>query len=407
MSKVTERFLKYVKFDTISDPDSNSCPSTEKQMVLAEEIVKDLKEIGLEDVSLDENGYIMATLPSNIDKDVPVIGFIAHMDTSPDMSGKDVKPQIVKNYDGNNIVLNKEKNVILSPKDFPEIKPYVGEDLITTDGTTLLGADNKAGIAEIIAAVEYLINNPHIKHGTIKLGFTPDEEIGRGANLFDVEKFGADFAYTVDGGPIGELEYENFNAAGAKMIVKGRNVHPGSAKDKMINSMEIAMELHSLLPENEKPQYTQGYEGFCLLVGIKGEVEETVVQYIIRDHDREKFERKKFLMERAVAFINDKYGKDTIECTITDSYYNMKEKIEPVMHIIETAKRAMEELGIKPDIKPIRGGTDGARLSYMGLPCPNIFTGGHNFHGKYEFIPIKSMERAVEVIVKIIELYSA
>lgn len=405
MSKVVERFLKYVGYDTKSNPESETVPTTPGQLVLAKDIAKELEEIGMKDVSVDEKGYVMATLPSNIEKDVPTIGFIAHLDTSPDMSGKDVKPMIVKNYDGGDIVLNKENNVILSPKDFPDLKDYIGKELITTDGTTLLGADNKAGVAEIISAVEYLIENPEISHGTIKVGFTPDEEVGRGANHFDVEKFGADFGYTVDGGPVGELEYENFNAAGVKVTIKGRNVHPGSAKNKMINSMEIAMELNSLLPENQKPQYTEGYEGFFHLISINGDVEGTTVQYIIRDHDREKFETKKKIMTSAVEFLNTKYN-NRLELDLKDSYYNMKEKIEPVMHIIETGKKAMEELGIKPDIKPIRGGTDGARLSYMGLPCPNIFTGGHNFHGKFEYIPTFAMEKAQDVILKIIELYS-
>lgn len=406
MTKVVERFIKYVKIDTKSDPNSPSCPSTYKQMNLAKELVKELNEIGLQDVSLDQNGYIMATLPSNMDKEVPIIGFIAHMDTAPSMSGENVNPQFIENYDGNDIILNEENNVILSPKDFPDLRNYIGKTLITTDGTTLLGADDKAGIAEIITAMEYLVNNPDIKHGTIKIGFTPDEEIGRGADKFDVDKFGADFAYTLDGGPIGELEYENFNAAGVKITVNGRSVHPGSAKNKMINSAEIAMELNSLLPENEKPQYTDGYEGFIHLIGIKGDVEQTQVGYIIRDHNMDEFEKKKKLMMNAVDFLNSKYSNNTVKAEITDQYYNMKEKIVPIIHIVETAKLAIEEVGVKSDIKPVRGGTDGSRLSYMGLPCPNIFTGGHNFHGKYEYIPTFVMDKAVEVVLKITELYS-
>lgn len=406
MEKVVERFLRYVKFDTESDPESETCPSTQKQFSLGNELVKELKEIGLEDVSMDENGYVMATLPSNLDesKDIKTIGFIAHMDTSPDMSGNNVKPQLVEKYDGKDLILNKERGVILSPSEFPDLKDYVGETLITTDGTTLLGADNKAGIAEIITAMEYLINNPDIKHGTVKVGFTPDEEIGRGADLFDVKKFNADFAYTVDGGPIGELEYENFNAAGAKIKIQGRNVHPGSSKNKMINSMLIAMELNSMLPTAEKPEYTDHYEGFIHLTNISGHVEETKLQYIIRDHSKELFEKKKEVLEQSVAFLNTKYGKNTVELSMKDSYYNMKEKIEPVIEIVELAKKAMFEMGVTPMITPVRGGTDGARLSYMGLPCPNIFTGGHNFHGKYEYIPVNSMKKAVEVIVKIAEL---
>lgn len=406
MSRIAERFLKYVKIDTKSDPNSDTCPSTEKQFDLAKILVRELEDIGLEDVNMDENGYVMATLPANIDKDVPTIGFIAHMDTSPDMTGANVNPQIVENYDGGDILLNKDNRVTLSPKQFPEIKNYIGQDIITTDGTTLLGADNKAGIAEIVTAMEYLINNPQIKHGKIKVGFTPDEEIGRGADKFDVEKFGADFAYTIDGGEIGELEYENFNAAYAKVKIHGRNVHPGSAKNKMINSVLVAMEFNSMLPTNEIPGYTEKYEGFYHLNDIEGNVEETNLQYIIRDHDKDKFEEKKDRIKKIVEYMNSTIGKGTIELEMKDQYYNMKEKIQPVMHIIETAERAMNEVGVTPNIKPIRGGTDGARLSYMGLPCPNIFTGGHNFHGKYEYIPINSMEKAVEVIVKIIDLYA-
>ncbi len=402
MSKVLNRFLKYVKFETTSNEKSQTTPSTENQLEFAKVLGDELKQLGLEDVSVDDNGYVMATLPSNIEKEVPTIGFIAHMDTSPDMSGKDVKPNIVEDYDGKDIVLNKENNIILSVDDFPEIKNYIGETIITTDGTTLLGADDKAGIAEIITAVEYLIENPHIPHGTVKIGFTPDEELGRGADYFDVEKFGADFAYTVDGGPIGELEYENFNAATANISIQGVNIHPGTAKGKMVNSILIGMELHSMLPVNERPEYTEGYEGFYLLDDFVGTVEKTHMSYIIRDHDMDKFTRKKDVLKEVVKFLNYKYG-DIVQLEIEDSYYNMKEKIVPVMEIVEIAKKAMKEVGVEPIISPIRGGTDGARLSYMGLPCPNLFTGGHNFHGKYEYIPVFAMEKAVEVILKIIE----
>lgn len=402
MSKVLNRFLKYVQFETTSNEKSQTTPSTENQLEFAKVLGDELKQLGLEDVSVDDNGYVMATLPSNIEKEVPTIGFIAHMDTSPDMSGKDVKPNIVEDYDGKDIVLNKENNIILSVDDFPEIKNYIGETIITTDGTTLLGADDKAGIAEIITAVEYLIENPHIPHGTVKIGFTPDEEIGRGADYFDVEKFGADFAYTVDGGPIGELEYENFNAATANISIQGVNIHPGTAKGKMVNSILIGMELHSMLPVNERPEYTEGYEGFYLLDDFIGTVEKTHMSYIIRDHDMDKFTRKKDVLKEVVKFLNYKYG-DIVQLEIEDSYYNMKEKIVPVMEIVEIAKKAMKEVGVEPIISPIRGGTDGARLSYMGLPCPNLFTGGHNFHGKYEYIPVFAMEKAVEVILKIIE----
>ncbi len=406
MEKLVERFLNYVKIDTESDPNSDTCPSTKKQFNLAKVLVDELTEMGLKDVSLDDNGYIMAVLPSNIEKKAPVIGFIAHMDTSPDTTGKNVNPQIVKNYDGGDIVLNKNKNIVLSPKDFPELEIYEGEDIITTDGTTLLGADDKAGVAEIMTAMEYLTSNPDIKHGTIKVGFTPDEEIGRGADEFDVEKFDADFAYTIDGGQVGEIEYENFNAALAKVTINGRNVHPGTAKNKMVNSITIAMQLNSMLPKNEVPEYTEGYEGFFHLNKIKGNVNQTNLEYIIRDHDKDKFEDKKKTMERIAKFINDSIEGCIIELDIKDQYYNMTEKIEPVMHIVETAQKAIKEIGIEPITMPIRGGTDGARLSYMGLPCPNIFAGGHNFHGRYEYVPIGSMKKAVETILKIIELYA-
>ncbi|WZL74432.1 peptidase T [Clostridiaceae bacterium 35-E11] len=404
MQKVVERFLRYVQYDTQSREDADTFPSTSKQLTFAKTLVEELKDMGLKDASIDENGYVMATLPANINKEVPIIGFIAHMDTSPDMSGSNVCPKRVINYDGGDIVLNSEKNIILSPKDFPELIQYVRQDLITTDGNTLLGADDKAGIAEIMTAVAYLTKHPEIEHGTIKVAFTPDEEIGRGADYFDVKKFGAEFAYTMDGGALGELEYENFNAASAKIKVNGRNVHPGSAKNKMKNALLIGMEFNGMLPTNEIPRYTEGYEGFYHLNHMQGDVEEASMYYIVRDHDGEKFQIKKEYIEKIANHLNDKYGKNTIEWELKDQYYNMKEKIASVMHIVETAKKAMEEVGIKPIIKPIRGGTDGARLSYMGLPCPNIFTGGHNYHGKFEYIPVNSMEKAVEVIVKIIQL---
>lgn len=406
MSRVVENFLKYVKFNTRADEESTSVPSTKSQLVLAKELVKELEELGLKEVSLDDNGYVMATLPSNIDKKVPTIGFIAHMDTSPEMSGENVNPQIVENYNGGDIVLNKELNIILSPKGFPELKNYIGKTLITTDGTTLLGADDKAGIAEIMAAVEYLVKHPEIPHGNIKVGFTPDEEIGRGADHFDVEKFNADFAYTLDGGTIGELQYENFNAAGAKVIINGRSVHPGSAKNKMINSMLIAGELIYLIPADETPAHTEGYEGFYHLTSINGDIEKTKLSFIIRDFDKESFNKRKETMKSIVDKLNDKYGSETITLELKDQYLNMREKIEPVKHIVDVAFKAMEEVGVTPKVKPIRGGTDGSRLSFMGLPTPNIFTGGENFHGKFEYIPTFAMEKAVEVILKIVELYS-
>lgn len=406
MSKVVDRFINYVKFDTKSEDESNTVPTTASQLLLGEELKKELEVMGMQNVSLDNNGYVMATLPANTDKNIPVIGFIAHMDTSPDMSGKDVKPKFVENYDGKDIILNSERRVVLSPKDFPELKQYIGKTLITTDGTTLLGADDKAGVAEIISAMEYLINNPQIPHGTIKVAFTPDEEVGRGANHFDVQKFGADFAYTIDGGEIGELEYENFNAAGAQIKIHGRNVHPGSAKNKMKNAILIAMELNSMLPVFEVPMYTEGYEGFYHLCDISGSVEEASMEYIIRDHHKECFEQKKERIQKIVTYLNEKYGDNIVELSLKDQYFNMKEQVEPVIHVVDNAKKAMEEVGVVPKVQPIRGGTDGARLSYMGLPCPNIFTGGHNFHGKFEYIPVESMEKAVEVILKIIEIYA-
>lgn len=402
MNYLVDKFLEYVKIDTTSDEASETCPSTSKQFNLANIIIEDLKNLGLVDISLDNNGYIMATYPSNSDKKIPTIGFISHMDTAPSFNGTNINPQFIKNYNGEDIILNKEKEIVMTTKDFPELKQYVGQDLITTDGTSLLGADDKAGIVEILTALKYLKENPQIKHGDIRIGFTPDEEIGRGANLFDVNKFAAQFAYTIDGGEIGELEYENFNAASAKISIQGRDIHPGSAKNKMINSLLIAIELNSMLPVNERPEYTESYEGFFLLTDMSGDIENTNLNYIIRDHSMEKFIEKKNLLISIVDFLKIKYKDAKITLELKDSYYNMKEKIEPVIHIIELAKKSMEEIGITPNIKPIRGGTDGARLSFEGLPCPNLFTGGHNFHGKFEYIPIQSMEKSVQLIVQII-----
>ncbi len=400
---VVDRFLGYVKFDTQSDELTNLTPSTPGQMIFAQALEKELKELGLADISLDENGYLMATLPANTDKKVPVVGFIAHLDTSPDMSGRHVNPRIVKNYDGGTIVLNAADNVVLSPDEFPELLDYVGQSLIVTDGTTLLGADDKAGVAEIITAVEYLKNHPEIKHGDIRIGFNPDEEIGLGAHKFDVKRFGADWAYTMDGGAIGELEYENFNAASAKVTFKGRNVHPGYAKHKMINSIRIANQFCIMLPRWETPEHTEGYEGFYHLVGIEGTVEQSTLTYIIRDHDMDRFERRKKELEHLVRKINHEYpGCVSIE--IKDQYYNMREKIEPVMYIIDIAKQAMIDAGVEPKVQPIRGGTDGAQLSFKGLPCPNIFAGGLNFHGRFEYVPILSMEKATDVIIEICKL---
>ena len=401
---IVDRFIKYARIDTQSDENNSQTPSTQKQFNLAKEVEKEALEMGLVDVSLDNNCYLMATLPSNTTKkNIPVIGFISHFDTSPDMSGKNVNPTIIKNYDGEDIVLNEANNVILSPKDFTELLKFKGDDIIVTDGTTLLGADDKAGIAEIMDAMQYLIDHPEIEHGKIRIAFTPDEEIGRGADKFDVKKFGADWAYTMDGSEIGELEYENFNAAYAKIDIQGRNVHPGYAKDKMINALNIANELISMLPQDERPENTQGYEGFFHLISLNGTVEDSKLSYIIRDHDREKFEERKKTLTNIVDELNKKYI-DRITLDMKDQYYNMKEKIEPVMHIVDYAHRAMEELGIKPIVKPIRGGTDGSKLSFMGLPCPNIFAGGMNFHGKYEYLPIPALEKASKVIVKIAEL---
>lgn len=399
-----DRFLKYVSFDTQSDESTGLTPSTAKQMIFAEYLKSELEALELEEITLDEHAYLFATLPANTDKEIPTIGFIAHMDTSPDMSGENIHPRIVKNYDGKDIVLCEEDNIILSPIQFPELLDHIGEDLIVTNGKTLLGADDKAGIAEIISAIAYLKEHPEIKHGKIRIGFNPDEEIGEGAHKFDIEKFGCEWAYTMDGGEIGELEFENFNAASAKIVFKGRNVHPGYAKNKMINSIRIANYFMSLLPTKESPEYTSGYEGFYHLISIQGEVEQTVLNYIIRDHDRLKFEERKKEIERLVTLINAKYGEGIATLELRDQYYNMREKIEPVMHIIDIAFAAMEAAGVKPNVKPIRGGTDGAQLSYKGLPCPNIFAGGLNFHGRYEFVPIQNMEKAMNVIVNIVKL---
>lgn len=406
MEHLLERFLKYVKIDTQSNEESNTSPSTDKQWNLAHLLVQELKSIGLNDAFVDEHCYVYASLPSNITdgRNIPTVGFIAHIDTSPEFTAENVNPQIIKNYDGQEIILNKEKNMILSPKDFPELKNYIGKTLITTDGTTLLGADDKAGIAEIITAIEYLVNNPQIKHGTIKIAFTPDEEIGRGTKHFDIQTFDADFAYTLDGGEIGELQFENFNAAEAKITINGRSVHPGTAKNKMINSQNVALELLSMLPQHQRPEYTENYEGFYHLISFKGNVSQTKLHLIIRDHDRKKFEQKKSLLNKIVEIINYKYQNPIVDLTIKDQYYNMREKIENVMHIIDVAKQAMIMTDIIPLIKPIRGGTDGAMLSYMGLPTPNLFTGGHNFHGPYEYIPLESMQKATEVIINIIQL---
>ena len=401
---LVERFLKYVSFDTQSSEETEVTPSTPGQMVFAKYLKEELESLGLEDITLDEHGYLFATLPANIDKPVPTIGFIAHMDTSPDMSGKDVSPRIVQNYDGSDIVLCAEENVVLSPSQFPELLDHKGEDLIVTNGKTLLGADDKAGIAEIVSAIVYLKEHPEIKHGKIRIGFNPDEEIGLGAHKFDVEKFGCDWAYTMDGGEVGELEFENFNAASAKITFKGRNVHPGYAKNKMINSIRVANRFCAMLPAHETPEHTEGYEGFYHLISFNGDVEQTTVAYIILDHDRARFESRKKKIERFVSEINAEYGEGTATLELRDQYYNMREKIEPVMHIIDTAFAAMEAVGVKPNVKPIRGGTDGAQLSFKGLPCPNIFAGGLNFHGRYEFAPIQNMEKAMKVIVKIAEL---
>jgi tripeptide aminopeptidase len=408
MQHIIDRFISYVIIDTESDANSETTPSTKKQWDLAHKLVEELKNIGMHDVTIDDKSYIMATLPSNVEHKVPTIGFISHFDTSPDFCGANIKPQIVPNYDGKDILLNADKNIVLSPSYFKDLLLYKGQTLITTDGTTLLGADDKAGITEIVTAMEFLINNPEIKHGKIRVGFTPDEEIGRGAHHFDVDKFGADWAYTMDGSQVGELEYENFNAAGAKITFKGKSVHPGYAKGKMINSMLIANDFINELPHGETPQETKGYEGFFHVHHLTGSIEETVLELIIRDHNKKKFEKRKELIEKITKKINKKFakqfGEDIVNAEIKDQYYNMKEKVLPVKHIVDIAEQAMKEIGIKPLIKPIRGGTDGSQLSYKGLPCPNIFAGGHNFHGKYEYVPAESMQKAVEVIVKIAEL---
>ena len=398
--KLLERFSKYVSFPTKSNDASETYPSTEGQLLLGDYLVEELKKIGLAEVEKDTFGYVTATLPANTDVKTPVIGFIAHLDTAPDMPGIAL-PRVIENYDGKDIMLDTESNTVLNVSEFPELKEYIGQTLLTTDGKTLLGADDKAGIAEIVCAMEYLLKHPEIKHGKIKVAFTPDEEIGKGVIHFDVPKFGCDFAYTMDGGAIGELEYENFNAASATIHIQGRNIHPGYSKNKMVNSQLIAMEFNAMLPEFEKPQYTEGYEGFYLLTKMEGSVENTTLYYIIRDHDRQKFEAKKKFAEEIAVFLNAKYGENRVRCEIKDQYYNMREKVEPVYHVVERAVNAMQEAGVTPMVVPIRGGTDGANLSFKGLPCPNIFAGGHNFHGKYEYIPLESMEKAVEVIVNI------
>ena len=405
MSKVAERFLKYVSFYTQSKDEEDQVPSTEKQLVLAKELVKELEEMGASDVRLSEHGYVYATIEANTEKNVPSLGFVAHMDTAPAMSGRDVKARIVEKYAGGDIVLNEEKNIVMTVKDFPFMADCEGRDLIVTDGTTLLGGDDKAGVAEIMTMAAWLLAHPEIPHGTIRIGFTPDEEVGRGADFFDVEGFGADVAYTVDGGPLGELEYENFNAASGKVYIHGVGIHPGGAKNKMKSALLIGMEFQSLLPAFENPMYTEGYEGFFHLDQFAGDVEYAKMDYLIRDHDMDKFTQKKELFASAAEFLNKKYGEGTVELKIKDSYYNMKEKIEPYKYLIDIAKEAMEEVGITPEVSPIRGGTDGARLSYMGLPCPNLCTGGYNFHGKFEFIPVQSMEKVVELLLTIVRKF--
>lgn len=400
-----KRFTTYVKIDTQSNEDSQTCPSTPGQWDLLNLLVDELKEIGMEEVTIDENGYVFATLPANTNKQVPTIGFLAHVDTATDFTGKNVKPQIVENYDGGDVILNKELGIVLSPEAFPSLKNYKGQTLITTDGTTLLGADDKAGVAEIMTAMNYLIQHPEIKHGKIRVAFTPDEEIGRGPHKFDVNRFGAKYAYTMDGGPLGELQYESFNAAAAKITIKGNNIHPGSAKGKMVNSIKIGMELNQQLPVREAPEYTEGYEGFYHLLSFHGDVEKTELYYIIRDHDRQKFEAKKENLVKIVDQLRQKYGEDTIGLKLEDQYYNMREKIEPVKEVFENAKEAMERLDITPVIEPIRGGTDGSQLSYMGLPTPNIFAGGENMHGKYEFVSVETMMKATEVIIEIAKIF--
>lgn len=403
MQNLIDRFVGYATIDTQSNPESTTTPSTEKQWNLARKLADELRAIGLQDVSIDDNAFVMATLPSNVSRQVPVIGFISHFDTSPDFTAEHVKPQIIRNYDGKEIILNAEKNIVLSPDYFEELTQYKGQTLITTDGTTLLGADDKAGITEIVTAMEYLIKHPEIKHGKIRVAFTPDEEIGRGAHDFDIEKFGAEWAYTIDGGQLGELEYESFNAASAHIVIAGKSVHPGSAKNKMVNAMRIASEFIQLLPANEIPERTEGREGFYHLTELSGSVEKTTLHYIIRDHDEQKFQERKAHIKQLCAQVNEQYP-NALTIEVKDQYYNMRKKIEPVFHVVEIAEKAMKSLGITPVIKPIRGGTDGSILSFKGLPCPNIFAGGHNFHGKYEYVPVESMQKAVEVIVRIVEL---
>ena len=405
MEQILNRFLRYVRMDTQSNENSESQPSTAKQLNLLKLLCQELNGLGVE-ATLDEYGYVMGRIPSNVDADVPAVGFIAHVDTAPDASGKNIKPQIIRKWNGEDIVLNKKKNIVLRTAEFPEMLQYKGQTMITTDGTTLLGADDKAGVAEIMTAAEYLLTHPEVKHGTIKIGFTPDEEIGCGVDFFDVKKFGADYAYTMDGGALGELEYENFNAAGAKIHIQGCNIHPGYAKGKMVNAMLVGMELAAMLPPAQRPEHTQDYEGFFHLTGFNGTVEEASMSYIIRDHDRTLFEQKKTLMQEVVAFLNKKYG-DIVTLDMKDQYYNMREMVEPHYHVVEKAIKAMEMVGIKPRVQPIRGGTDGARLSFMGLPCPNIFAGGHNFHGKLEFVPVESMEKATQVILNLVSLFAA
>lgn len=406
MSSVLDRFLSYVVIDTESVDDMECFPSSEKQKVLGEKLVGELKELGIADAFMDEYGYVFASIPANTDRPLKTIGFIAHMDTAPAMSGHNVNPRIVEKYDGKDIILNQEKNIILSPDDDPEMLHYIGQDLVVTDGLTLLGADDKAGIAEIMAMAQYFVEHPEVEHGEIKIAFSPDEEVGRGMDFFDTKKFGADFAYTVDGGALGEIEYENFNGAGAKLYVQGSSIHPGSAKNRMKNAVLLAMEFQQMLPVNERPEFTENYEGFYLLNSIHGDVEGAISDYIIRDHSKEQFEAKKVRFQKIADYLNDVYGEGTFRVEMKDSYYNMKEKIEPHMHLIENAKKAMEAVDVVPNIVPIRGGTDGARLSFMGIPCPNLCAGGHNFHGKYEYVSVQSMEKIVEILVKIVEIYA-
>lgn len=404
MENLVPRFLEYAKTYTTSDPKSETFPSTNRQLAFAATLAEELKSLGMSEVEVDKHGYVMATLPANVPGNIPVVGFIAHMDTSPDFSGENVKPQIIKEYDGSKLVLNQENNIVLDPADFPELKNCIGLDLITSDGTTLLGADDKAGIAEIVTAMEILVHKPEIKHGKVRICFTPDEEIGHGADHFDVEKFGADFAYTLDGSELGELEFENFNAAHAVIEIQGKSVHPGTAKNKMINALIVANRIISMLPASQRPEHTEGYEGFFHLVSLSGNVSNASLELIIRDHDREKFEQKKSLLTDVVRMLNSEYGTKVIKLEMNDQYYNMREKIEPVIFVVELARNAMLQASIQPKVKAIRGGTDGARLSYMGLPCPNIFAGGMNFHGPYEFVPIRYMEKAVEVILNICQM---